>query len=158
LIGTPVTSRTEIAAPAAGITIEFREDDTGHVRLLGEPLGHVHRVLAGHRIDHQAAPRPVRPPWRHRPVRHQLLVDLEPPGSVDDHGVTPELGCLLECSLDESARFGGAVGVYRNVDTLTKSLQLVDRGGPLQVGRHEHRTTPFVLQAESQLGGRSRLA
>ena len=38
---------------AAGVAVELREDHAVEVGRLGELLGHVHRVLAGHRVDHE---------------------------------------------------------------------------------------------------------
>ena len=56
-----------------------------------EGLGHGHRLLADHGVDHQQ-----RLPRADRRVDvadlgHQLVVDLEPAGGVEDDHVTPGL-------------------------------------------------------------------
>ncbi len=38
---------------AAGVAVELREDDAVEVDVLGEGLGDVDRVLAGHRVEHE---------------------------------------------------------------------------------------------------------
>ena len=72
---------------AAGVAVELRHDDAVELELLVEHLGAVDGVLAGHAVDDQVhllrgdlAVDPLE-------LRHQLVVDVQPAGRVEDHDV-----------------------------------------------------------------------
>ena len=50
-IGLPVTALTRQRGAAAGVAVELGHEDAVEVDGLGELLGDVDRVLAGHRVD-----------------------------------------------------------------------------------------------------------
>ena len=55
--------------------------------MLAEGLGHVDRVLAGHRIGHKQRLVRRRGLAHGRDFEHQLFVDVQPPGGIEDDDV-----------------------------------------------------------------------
>ena len=87
MIGLPVTAFTRQRGAAAGVAVELGEDHAVELRDLGELLGDVDGVLAGHRVDDEQDD--VR---RHalldvRQLGHQRLVDVQAAARVDDQHV-----------------------------------------------------------------------
>ena len=126
--------------------------------MLLERLGDVHRLLARHRVEDEEDVERLDGVANARELVHQRLVDVEPAGRVDDDDVeTVRLRAL------EAFR-RGPDGILRvraidgNRDLLAELLELVDRGGPLQVGRDEARLLALPPQVERELGGVRRLA
>ncbi len=74
---------------------------------------------------------------------HELGVDLQTTGGVDDHDVASEARRFFERASRHAHRVGG-LGVHRHVDPLAEHAQLLDRGGPLEVGAHEQRPPPLA--------------
>ena len=90
---------------------------------------------------------------------HQRLVDLEPTRGVDDHDVA----AVGRCALETLARRGDGIrrvgAVNRQLDLAAELLELVDRGGTLEVRGDEARRLLLVpSQMERELGRRRRLA
>ena len=103
-------------------------------------LGAVDGVLAGHAVDdqvdllrHALAVDPLE-------LVHQLLVDVQPAGGVEDHGVGAELLGFADGGLaDGDGILLRAIGVDGDVELLAEHVQLVDGGGALQVGGDQQR-------------------
>ena len=91
-IGLPVIARIDKRRAAARVAIDPGQDDAGDAGALAKGLGEIDRVLAGHRVgDQQGLVRLGR--LAHRgDFEHQLLVDVEPAGGVEDDDVVA-LGC-----------------------------------------------------------------
>ncbi len=87
---------------------------------------------------------------------HQVLVDLEAPGRVDDHDVPPLRARLLDPHLRGLDRL--RPGEDRNLDLPPELLQLVDGRRTLEVGGDERRRAVLLAEQQRQLGGRGRLA
>src|SRR5215210_3224466 len=84
MIGLPVTALTDSAARVA---VELGEHHAVELGGLGELLGDVHGVLAGHRVDdqqHDVRPDALLDP---RELLHQRLIDVQAPRGVDDQHV-----------------------------------------------------------------------
>ena len=80
--------------PAPGVAVEFGHNHTVQLQGLVKSLGAQDRVLPGHRVDHQE--NLIRP---HAAVdlgelSHQLLVDVQPAGRVQDKRVAAAHGGL----------------------------------------------------------------
>ena len=90
---------------------------------------------------------------------HQLGVDVQPAGRVENHHVGAGLLGLLHRGL---AQGHGVVrvqiGVDRQAELLAEHLQLLDGRGPLQVGGHEHRLAAALLNRAAELAAGGRLA
>ena len=94
-----------------------------------------------------------------RKLVHQLGVDVQPAGRVENHYVGFEFLCPLDGRLAEGHRIGGIqVGVDGQAQLLAEHLQLLDGGGPLQVGGHEHRLSAALVDHPPQLAAGGRLA
>src|SRR5581483_5138497 len=88
---------------------------------------------------------------------HQLLVDLEPAGGVEDHGVV-ERPLGLRHGVAAHVHRVGLLAVDRDVDLLAERLELLDGPGPLEVRRGEHRLAAAVAERQRQLRRGGRLA
>ena len=137
LIGLPVTARTESAAPPRASPSSFVSTNPVERDPLLERLGDVDRLLARHRVEdeqHVQGLRRLRDPLE---LVHQVGVDLVAARRVDDHDV----GALLLRPGDALLRRLDGVlallGVDRDLDLPAELLELVDRGGALEVGGDE---------------------
>jgi len=81
------------AAPS--VAVELRHDDAVQLQGLVERLGAVDRVLTGHRIDHQINLVGIDPAVDRRELAHQLGVDVQPAGRVEDGHVGADLARVL---------------------------------------------------------------
>src|SRR5438067_9114195 len=130
---------------AAGVAIELREDDTVDPDLPAERLPHLHRFLAGHRIRDEKRLRDPDARLELLQLGHQLGVDVQTAGGVEDHDVATEPGGLIDGpsgrpSGRTSGRPSGASRHLpmngedtRNTLSVGESLQLLDGGGPSEV-------------------------
>ena len=122
--------------PTPGVAVEFGEDEPGQVEPVLKALGNIDSFLTGHRIHHEKGL-----VWRCLPSYisefvHQLLVDLQPAGGVDDHHVPVQTGGLFESCSDQSWRPGRSFGEDGNPDPLTQGLQLLNGSRALEISRH----------------------
>jgi len=147
---------------AAGVTVQLGQHHAVETDAVGERLGGVHRILADHRVhDEQDLSGIHRVPDVGR-LLHQVGVDAQPAGGVDDHHVV-ELAHRVQ---DRAARHLDGVahtvarlgGEDMDAGPLADDLQLVDRVGALEVRGHEQRAVPLLLQPFAELAGQSRLA
>ncbi len=95
-IGWPVTSRTLSAATTAGVAVELGEDDTGDADSLTESVGRADRVLTDHCVEDEDGLVRVDGVTDTGGLRHQLRVDTEATGGVDDHDVVMLVACFFD--------------------------------------------------------------
>ena len=74
---------------AARVAVELRQHDAVEVDPLLERLRDVDGLLAGHRVEDEQDVRRLRLAPDGRELLHQLLVDVEAAGGVEDHDVAP---------------------------------------------------------------------
>ncbi len=141
---------------AARVAVELREDDAVERDALVEGLRDGNGFLARHRVEHEQDVRGLGRLAHGRELLHQRLVDVQPPGRVEDDDVATLLLRLLDALGD------GLNGVRPREDgdlqLLPELLELIDGRRPLQVGGDEGRRMPFLAEEQRELGGRSRLA
>ena len=90
---------------------------------------------------------------------HQLFVDGEPSGSVeDDHVAVGLLGFADSVAADLHGVLVPALGVDGNADLLPDDFELVNRRRSLEVRRHQHRPLGPVQQHLGHLAARRGLA
>ena len=87
-----------------------------------------------------------------------VLVDVQPAGRVEDDDVLAAVLRGLDPFLDDLDRILRVLAVDRDLDLAAELLELVDRGGALQVGRDERRLLPLLAQQQRELGRGGRLA
>ncbi len=144
---------------AAGVAVELRHDHAVKLQRLVERLRAVDGVLAGHRIDHQIDLIGSHALVDHRELVHQLGVDVQTTGGVEDRYVGSRfLGLLHRGVAEGDGVFRVKIGVDRQAKLLAEHLQLLDGGGTLQVGRHQQRLAAAGGQDLPELAAGRRLA
>ena len=146
LIGTPVTSLIDRAAPPRASPSSLVRMHAVEFERIVERLGAVDGVLAGHRVDDEIDL--VRPDLAVDlpQLVHQLLVDVQPAGGVEDDGVA-ELFCLAcATALLQTSTGVRRFRIDRDADLLAEHLELLDGGGSLQVGGDEQRLAAPLAQ------------
>src|SRR4051794_14150894 len=145
---------------AAGVAVELGHDDAVEVRHFGEPLGHVHRVLARHRVDDQEHVVRLRPLLDLRELVHELLVDVQAPGRVHDQDVALlGSGAAERPFRDVDGVASRALLVDGRADLAAHLHKLVDGRRPVDVTGGEGHVEPVLLaQVASELAAGGRLA
>ena len=80
---------------AAGVGIELGEDQAVELELLVERLGAVDRVLAAHGIEHEINLVRLELRVDLLQLAHQLIIDVQSPGGVEDDDIAAGLLGLL---------------------------------------------------------------
>ena len=163
-VGDPLPGRREYDRPAhhlfdreggaaPGVAVDFGQDHAIEFEGLMEGLGGGDRVLARHGVDHEECE--VRIDGRRDPSNlvHELGVDREPAGGVDDQHIAAKADGLFQPLL------GDGHGIRRlaehgHADLLAQDPELLHRGRTLKVGSDEERVPPLVsFVPGGQLGG-----
>ena len=121
-----------------------------------ERLGGRDRILTGHRVDDEERVVRLDRLGDATDLVHHLVVDREPARGVDDDDVTSDAPRLVDAL---ASRVDGIAGLaeHGHVDLPAERAQLVDRGGPLQVGADEERVATLLLEPACELAGVRRL-
>jgi hypothetical protein len=90
-------------------------------------------------------------------VEHRL-VDVQPARGVEDERRQATRGRLFARPLADVERLEGRIADDRDVDLCTECRELIDGGGPVGVGRREHRMLTLLRVHAGQLRRRRRLA
>ena len=93
-----------------------------------------------------------------RELVHQRLVDVQPARGVDDHDVAVGLLRSREPVAHGLHRVGALGRVDGDVDLLAELLELLDRGGALEVRGDERGLAAFLAQQQRELRRGGRLA
>ena len=119
-------------------------------------------VLADHRVDDEEHLVGLHGVADVGGLLHQLGVDAEATGGVDDDDVVELALGLLDRGAGDRDRVADAVaGLGRedgHADALAVDLELVDGVGALEVGGDQHRGLALLLEPQRELGGQRRLA
>ena len=113
-------------------------------------------LLAGHRVEDEQRVRRLDRVADALELVHQLLVDLEAAGGVDDHRV--ERGRRARARAPRVAASTGSLrvgAVDRHADLRAELLELVDRGRALEVGGDEAGLAALLLRAAARAWPRS---
>ena len=153
-MGRPTTSLTDSAAPPRASPSSLVRMTPSSSRVSWKALGRGHRVLAGHGVDHQE--RVVGLDRRRDPAHlvHELLVDGQAPGGVDDADVAAEAPGLVAAR--PAATATGSVGSLKTVTPAwsPRTRSCSTAAGPLEVGPDEQRVAALLLPPAGQLGRR----
>ena len=118
----------------------------------------VHGLLARHRVEDEQHVRRLRRPRNAPELLHQLLVDVQAAGGVEDHDVEALLAGGIEA--EPSCR-DGIAAVEREdgkLDLLAELLELVDRRGALEIASDEAGPLSVSTQEETELRSGGRLS
>ena len=158
MIGLPVTALTESAAPPRASPSSFVRTTPSKAIRSKNDLRDVDRLLAGHRVEDEEDVRRLRGVAHAHELVHQLLVDVQPAGGVEDDDVLAPALRRLQAVLHDLDRILRVAAVDGDLDLAAELLELVDRGGALEVGGDERRLLPLLAQQQRELGGGGRLA
>src|SRR3954467_10193261 len=144
----------------AGVAVELAHQHAVELDGLGELLGDVDRVLAGHRVDDEQDVVRLDRPADVDELLHELGVDVQAAGGVDDEDVLAvHLRLVERPPRDVDRRAVGALLVDVGADLGAELDELVDRGRAVHVARrHRDRRAVLGLQVAGELGARRRLA
>ena len=145
---------------APRIAVDPGQDDRTDAGAFAKSLGDVDRILAGHRVgDEQGLVRICR--LAHRcDLEHQLLVDVEPAGGVEDDGVVALRPSGVQGPLGDRHRpLAGHNRQRSHTDLAAQHGELLLCRRPLHVERGEQDPLALAaLQAMGDLGRGRRLA
>ena len=142
---------------AAGVAVEFGEDAGVEFEGVVERLGDVGRLLADHRVDDEVDLVRLAELVDLLQLIHQIVVDLQSPGGVEDDRVA-ELFLRLDHRIAADVDRVGRLAVDRHADLGAERLQLLDGTGALQVGCGEERLAAPRFEGEGELRGSRRFA
>ena len=123
----------------ASVAVELREDHAVERDPLLERERDVDRLLTRHRVEDEEDVRRLRLGRDALELGHQLLVDVQPAGGVEDDDVEAVLAGGLEPQPRRSDRVAPVERVHRQLDLLAELLELVDRRRALEVAGDESR-------------------
>src|ERR671933_882649 len=145
---------------AAGVAVELAHEHAVELDGLGELLGDVDRVLAGHRVDDEQDVVRLDRAAHLDELVHERRVDVQAAGGVDDEDVLAvHLGLVERPPRDVDRRAVGALLVDVGADLRAELDELVDRGRAVDVARrHRDRRAVLGLQVARELRAGGRLA
>src|SRR5438874_408192 len=143
---------------AARVTVELRQHDAVEGDALLEGERDVDGLLPGHGVEHEQDVGRLRRVANAFQLRHQLLVDVQASGSVEDDRVGAVRRQPLDAVAHDAHRVGPILAVDGHLDLATELLELVDRGGSLEIRRDERRRAAFLAQEQGELRRGRRLA
>ena len=165
MIGRPVTVRDGQRGATAGVAVELGQHDAGEVDAVLERLGGGDRVLADHRVDDEQDLVGLDRVADVGGLLHQLGVDAEPAGGVDDDDVV--LRVALACSIDAVGatvdRVADAVAGLRARTPATPARSPTTCSWVTALGRCRSAATssgvwPWPLSQQRELAGQRGLA
>ena len=133
-----------------GVAVELGEDHAVDGQDRVERLGHIHRVLAGHGVDDEERVVRVHRLGDAPGLVHEVLVDVEAAGGVDDQHVLAQALGLFEAGPGHGLRVGG-LGKNRDTGLSAQHPQLLDGGRALKVGPYQERVAPLGAEPLGQL-------
>ena len=151
MIGRPVTDAHRQRGTTAGVAVELGEHHAVEADAVEEGLRRDDRVLADHRVDDEQHLVGAHGVADVGGLLHQLRVDAEPAGGVDDDDVV-QLGAGV---LDRSRRetrdrvadpVAGLGREHRDAGALADDLELGHGVGALEVGGDEQRGVPLLAE------------
>ena len=108
----------------------------------------VHRVLAGHRVDDEQDVRRLDRLAHRGQLVHQLVVDVQSAGRVEDDDVARPLARLLDACALGLHRVSRA-GEDRDLDLSAELLELLDGRRAVQVGGDERSECPSLRSSSA---------
>src|SRR5919204_1183278 len=143
-------------SPALCGAVQLRDDDAGDADGVVERLRLGPRLLADRRVDHEEPFVRLNRLGDGFDLLDQVRLERMPAGRVHDDHVDGLQG--LDPGLRDLRRIlRRGVAEERRVDLFRELLQLIVRGGPMDVRRDEADAEPLLLEVLRQLPGRGRL-
>ena len=145
---------------AAGVAVHAGEDHAGELDLVGEALGDVDRVLAGHRVGDEQNLLRLRDFGDGLHLVHQRLIDVEAARGVEhQHVIALQPGGIERAAGDVDRRLAGDDRQRRDLGLAAEHGELLLRGRAGDVERgHQDLLAVLLGQPLGELGGGGRLA
>ena len=142
----------------ASVAVELRHDDAVEGDALLERARDVDGFLARHGVEHEQDVQRLRRLRDPLELGHELLVDVQAAGGVEDHDVEAVPASGVDSALGGCDRVVRVERIDGNLDLPPELLELIDRGRSLEVACDESRALPLTAQEECELGGGCRLS
>ena len=122
---------------ASCVAVQLGQQHPVDAQGLVEGGGGVHGVLAGHGIHHQEDLMGMDVFLDPLQLVHQLLVDMQAAGSIQEHGVVSVVGGVFQRLPGDFHRV--ALAHFKNgyIQLLAHHLQLLDGGGAVHIAGHQ---------------------
>ena len=147
LMGTPGDMLHRQDSTAPGVAVQLRQDDTVEFQGGVEGTRAVDRVLPRHAVDDEIHLIGLDLSIDLLELRHQLVVNRQPSGRVQDTDPSALVAGLLDPLATDADRILRLfVRIDGDTQLLTDDVQLVNGSRALQVGRHEERSHSLLLQ------------
>ena len=145
---------------AAGVAVEFGEDDPGEIDGGVEGFGDLDGLLAGGGVGHEEVLAGLQEAAESPQFFEEAVIDFLAPGGVEDEEGTGLALGPLQGGLGgfQDVFFVGVGGEARDTGLLGDLGELVDGGGPVEVGGDEERAAAVFFQAQGELAGGGGLA
>ena len=145
---------------AAGIAVHLCEDHAGQSKTRMKVLRGVDGVLAGHGVGDEEDLLRREELFEALHLGHQFFVDVQAAGGVDDERVAAHDDGFAAGFFGQTLDKRGAGGlallvafVEARLDLLGDDLELLARGGAVDVDRNEHGTVTTLFEPGGQLAG-----
>ena len=144
---------------AAGVAVDLRQHHAGDADLAVELAGALDGVLPGHRVGDVEQVGGLDHVLDRDQLGHQLVVDVQPAGGVDDDDVAAGVAGLGHRAAGPRHRVEVAGRVeHPHAGLLADDRQLLDGGGTADVGGDDDRMPALTGQHQRQLAGGGGLA
>src|SRR5262245_31248943 len=135
------------------IPVELGQDRAVNGYCLVKGLGDSDSFLARHGIDDEEGVMRRRGLFDLTQLLHELLVDLQAAGRIEDDGITVgRAGIIKGLPADFDRVSGALLDQDRGAYALAEHAQLLHGRGAIHVRRHEERTVTDLLHFFGQLG------
>jgi len=143
----------------SGITVNLGQDQAGDPHPLVKLVGDAHGILTGHGIHDQEHFLGVSLGLDLLELVHQLVVDVQAAGGVEQHHAVRRLAGPLDCvGTDLGRRNLVTFAVDWHVKLPAQHLELGDGRRPASISRYHQGPLPALAQRHRQLGCGRRLA
>ena len=141
---------------AARIAIHLGEHHAGESQLLVKLIGRAHRVLPGHRVGHKQNLRRIEQLFQRLHLIHQLIVNMQTPGGIDDQHVAAGIDGLsprfFHQTLDRCRiRLAYFALVNVRLDRISDHFQLLSRCRAIDVDRNQQWPVSALFQPVASL-------
>ena len=140
---------------AARVAIHLGEDDAGDAKAFVELVGRFDGVLARHGVGDEEDLDGVKLLFELLQLSHQIVVDVEAAGGVDQQNVAAGLRAFAARGAGqvERLRFSGRAFIDWQTDVARDHLQLLARGRPVDIHRYHHGAMAVLREPARELAG-----
>ena len=131
---------------SAGVAVELGKDDAVDAERLVEFFSYIDRVLTGHRVDDEQDLVRVNFIFDILQLLHQLFVDVQAAGGVEDNDVVAVVFGMLDRVFGDLHRADGSHLKDGGVHLCADHLQLLNRGRTVDVAGDQQRAASLLAE------------